>query len=159
MSALKGAYRTAVGLGFIAVLAGATACGQSAPASTPTTTASPSAAPSSTGTPTTAPTTSASATTTQEPAGADASAAQAPADPGDGAVDGPAVAESVSTQLTKIVGRAPDNVTCADLPAKVGAAIRCVLTDGSDKYGVTVTATSVQGSNVAFDIKVDDQPS
>lgn len=34
----------------------------------------------------------------------------------------------------------------------------CTLTDGSDTYGVKVTVTSVDGDNVKFDIKVDDQP-
>ncbi len=65
----------------------------------------------------------------------------------------------MSAQLARVVGRSPDSVTCPDLPAKVGAAIRCELAAAPDRYGVTVTATSVQNSDVKFDIKVDDHPS
>lgn len=50
-----------------------------------------------------------------------------------------------------------DSVVCDDaLRAKVGSTQHCVLTAGSKKYGVTVTATSVDGDNVKFDVKVDD---
>lgn len=39
------------------------------------------------------------------------------------------------------------------------AAIRCTLGDGAESNGVAVTVTSVQGTDVRFGIKVDDQPS
>ena len=51
---------------------------------------------------------------------------------------------AVADQLTKIVGQRPDDVTCPDdLPVVVGASTRCVLTSGATRYGVTVSAASV----------------
>ena len=44
------------------------------------------------------------------------------------------------------------------LPATVGASRRCTLRTGADTYGVTVTVTSVQGTDVKFDIQVDKTP-
>ena len=67
------------------------------------------------------------------------------------------VEKKVSAQLEEQVGRAPDDVTCpGDLTGKVGTTMRCTLTDGSDKVGLTVDVTDVDGSKVGFDIKVDD---
>ena len=75
-------------------------------------------------------------------------------------VDKDAVAEQISEQLTQQVGRAPESVTCpSDLKGEVGATLRCELTDSGDTYGVTATVTKVDGTNVKFDIKVDDEPS
>ncbi|SIO89430.1 DUF4333 domain-containing protein [Nocardiopsis sp. JB363] len=69
------------------------------------------------------------------------------------------VAEQSSAELTEIVGQAPDSFTCAeDLPAQVGAEIRCELMDGPSTYGVTITTTSVNGGNVDWDIQVDETP-
>ncbi|QKW24072.1 DUF4333 domain-containing protein [Kitasatospora sp. NA04385] len=51
-------------------------------------------------------------------------------------------------------------VTCPeDLVGKVGTTMRCRLTaeDGSS-LGLTVTVTSVTGTDVKYDIKVDDLP-
>lgn len=65
----------------------------------------------------------------------------------------------ISDQLEAQVGRAPDSVDCPDsLPAEVGAEIRCTLTADGETYGLTVTATNVDGSDVLFDIVVDDAP-
>ena len=53
----------------------------------------------------------------------------------------------------------PDSVDCPDnLKGEVGATTRCMLKDGDDAYGVNVNVTKVEGTNVNFDIKVDDQP-
>ncbi|RZT88913.1 uncharacterized protein DUF4333 [Pseudonocardia sediminis] len=136
----------------LATLSTTLGCGGPAadPAVAPTSAAPVSAAPAAT----TAPP---ATTPAEDPAGTDATAVEAPLDPGEGSVDGPDVARSVSDQLTKVVGRSPDSVTCPNLLAKVGTAIRCELVDGADRYGVTVT--SVEGTDVAFDIKVDDQVS
>ena len=41
---------------------------------------------------------------------------------------------------------------------EVGATQRCTLKAGADTYGVTVTVTSVQGTDVKFDIQVDQTP-
>lgn len=76
-----------------------------------------------------------------------------------GVVDGPSVAQNVFDQLAATVGQEPDQVQCPDLPAQVGAAIRCELTAGGETYGVTVTTTAVQGDDVSFDIEVDQTPS
>ncbi|WP_280832344.1 DUF4333 domain-containing protein [Mycolicibacterium frederiksbergense] len=69
------------------------------------------------------------------------------------------LADIVKQKLEAQVGAEADSVVCeGNLSAKVGATQRCVLTDGSKKYGVTATATSVDGDNVKFDIDVDDKP-
>ena len=72
-------------------------------------------------------------------------------------VEGKSVAQSVLTQLAAD-GKQVDEVSCPDLPATVGASQRCTLKAGGDTYGVTVTVTSVQGTDVKFDIQVDKTP-
>jgi hypothetical protein len=71
-------------------------------------------------------------------------------------VDGAEVARAVSDQLTATTGAEPDEVSCPDLPAQVGAAVRCDLLAGPETFGVSVTTTSVDGGQVAFDIAVDE---
>ncbi|WP_326660949.1 DUF4333 domain-containing protein [Streptomyces sp. NBC_00385] len=67
------------------------------------------------------------------------------------------VAKQASAALGKQVGREPDDITCEDdLKAEVGATIRCELTDGGKKQGMTVTAKSVDGDKVNMDFKVDE---
>ena len=72
-------------------------------------------------------------------------------------VAGKSVAQSVLAQLAAD-GKQVDEVSCPDLPATVGASQRCTLKAGADTYGVTVTVTSVQGTDVKFDIQVDQTP-
>ncbi|GAA2213831.1 hypothetical protein GCM10009850_092940 [Nonomuraea monospora] len=86
-----------------------------------------------------------------------------PAEPEDtgvsegGAVHKARVAQTISDKLAANAGKRPDRVTCPEhLPARVGATIRCELTAGSDTLGVTVTATSVNGKQVNYNFKVDD---
>jgi hypothetical protein len=75
-------------------------------------------------------------------------------------VDKGELAKEISAQLTKQVGRAPESVECPDdLKGEVGATTRCTLKDGGETYGVGVNVTKVDGSDVKFDLKVDDQPS
>lgn len=75
-------------------------------------------------------------------------------------VDRDDLAQRVSELLEEQVGRAPDSVTCPeDLVGEIGAETQCVLEDGADRYGVEVVVTSVEGTNVGFDIAVDEQPS
>lgn len=70
------------------------------------------------------------------------------------------VAKTISSQLKQEVGRAPESVSCpTDLKGEVGATVRCKLDDDGDTYGVTATVTKVDGTDVRFDIKVDDEPS
>ncbi|WP_304452997.1 DUF4333 domain-containing protein [Nocardiopsis sp. YSL2] len=76
---------------------------------------------------------------------------------GPGAVDAEQVAERSSEILAEQVGETPDEFTCPeDLPAEVGAEIRCELTHGGETLGVTVTTTSVEGGDVQWDVVVDD---
>ncbi|WP_330239271.1 DUF4333 domain-containing protein [Streptomyces sp. NBC_00525] len=75
---------------------------------------------------------------------------------GDKVVKKDEVAEQASAGLEKQVGRAPEDVTCEDdLKAEVGASVRCTLTDGGKKLGMTVTVRSVDGDDVKMDYKVD----
>lgn len=75
------------------------------------------------------------------------------------AVEPDDLAQEVSSQLEATVGQAPDDVTCPEgLDAEVGAETRCTLTDGDATYGVSVTATAVDGDEVTFDIAVDEEP-
>ncbi|OBI52681.1 hypothetical protein A5707_12145 [Mycobacterium kyorinense] len=69
------------------------------------------------------------------------------------------LAATVKEKLEANAGEKADSVVCdGDLPGKVGATQRCVLTDGGTKYRVTVTTTGVDGDNVKFDAVTDDQP-
>lgn len=78
---------------------------------------------------------------------------------GGSGVDRDRVAERTGQVLQERLGQAPDEVTCAeDLPAEVDASIECEVTHGGDTYPVTVTTTSVDGSNVEFEVEVDGQP-
>jgi hypothetical protein len=102
----------------------------------------PAAADTTVSTPTTVPTTAPTAP---------------PSTAGAEVVDGKSVAQSVLLQL-KAEDKQVDEVSCPDLPATVGATQRCTLRAGADTYGVTVTVTSVQGTDVKFDIQVDKTP-
>ncbi|MDA2807632.1 DUF4333 domain-containing protein [Nocardiopsis suaedae] len=86
--------------------------------------------------------------------------AESPEAGGDaGAVPADEVARQASDTLAETVGQTPDSLTCPeDLPAEVGASIRCELTADGQTLGVTVTATAVEGTNVDFDVVVDDVP-
>ncbi|MGQ4272099.1 DUF4333 domain-containing protein [Nocardiopsis changdeensis] len=90
-----------------------------------------------------------------EPAAGDGNSATAV----DGTVPADQVAQKSSEALAAAVGQTPDGFSCLEgLPAQVGAEIRCNLVDGGTNYGVTVTATAVEGDNVSWDVVVDDQP-
>jgi hypothetical protein len=72
-------------------------------------------------------------------------------------VDKNQVASVISDKLTQQVGKKPDSVTCPDnLKGVEGATLRCQLSDNGEKYGITVTVTSVDAGDVNFDFKVDD---
>lgn len=78
---------------------------------------------------------------------------------GTGKVGESEVEQQVKTALTQKVGQAPDSIDCpGDLTGKVGEKMRCVLTDGATKYGVTVTVTSVTDDKALFDAVVDEEP-
>lgn len=86
----------------------------------------------------------------------DSAADVAPSGPA-ATVDGKNVAQSVFDQLVSN-GKQVNQVSCPDLAAQVGASQRCSLTSGTETYGVTVTVTSVAGTDVKFDIQVDQTP-
>lgn len=66
---------------------------------------------------------------------------------------------TITDKLEAQVGQRPDSVSCPDaLKGKVGETVRCTLTSGTTSYGITVTAESVKGKNVQFDIQVDEKP-
>ena len=63
--------------------------------------------------------------------------------------------------LTEIAGRKPDALECPDaLPAEAGSEVRCVLTDGKQRIGVTFTSKGVNENEEKVDIslQVDDKP-
>lgn len=65
---------------------------------------------------------------------------------------------TVSEGIAKASGSKVEKLECPDkLEAKVGANVRCTLTDKGKKYGVTVTVTSVENDTAKYDFKVDDQ--
>ncbi|GAA1468737.1 DUF4333 domain-containing protein [Nocardiopsis exhalans] len=69
------------------------------------------------------------------------------------------VAAESSAMLTQQIGQEPDDLTCEeDLPAEVGAEIRCEIEIEGETIGATATVTEVDGSDVQWDIKVDDTP-
>ncbi|MGQ4486744.1 DUF4333 domain-containing protein [Streptomyces sp. SAS_281] len=76
-----------------------------------------------------------------------------------GSVDQAAVARQGKAALAAQMGKEPDAFSCpGNLPAEVGATVRCRLTHGGTRYGVTVTAKSVVGGKVTMDFKVDGTP-
>jgi Domain of unknown function (DUF4333) len=74
-------------------------------------------------------------------------------------VDKDELAKEISAQFEKQVGRAPESVECPDnLKGDVGATTRCTLDDAGNTYGVDVNVTKVEGTDVRFDLKFDDEP-
>jgi hypothetical protein len=72
-------------------------------------------------------------------------------------VDKSKLEDEISKKLEAQVGTAPDDISCPDdLEGKKGTKMRCTLTAGEDKLGVTVTVTSVDGKQVNFDAEVDE---
>ncbi|GCB49225.1 hypothetical protein SNL152K_6559 [Streptomyces sp. NL15-2K] len=75
----------------------------------------------------------------------------------EGAVHKARVALTISDKIAADTGKRPKRVTCREhLPARVGATIRCDVTTSSDILVVIVTATSVNGNRVSYNLKVDD---
>ena len=65
--------------------------------------------------------------------------------------------KGVSDQLTETVGQKPDKIDCpGDLDAEVGTTMRCTLTAGEDELGLTLEVTKVDGSDIEYDIEVDE---
>ncbi len=63
------------------------------------------------------------------------------------------VAEQITSKMTDAAGNRPNSVTCpGDLPAKVGAQLNCEMKVKDQTFNVNVTVTSVNGSDVKFDM-------
>src|SRR5579884_2965117 len=63
------------------------------------------------------------------------------------------VAGQITAKMTDAAGNKPESVTCPnDLPATVGAQINCEMKVKNRPFNVNVTVTSVDGSNVKFDM-------
>ncbi len=63
------------------------------------------------------------------------------------------VAKQITSKMTDAAGNKPDTVTCpGDLPAKVGAQLNCEMKVKDQTYDVNVTVTSVNGSDVKYDM-------
>ena len=80
---------------------------------------------------------------------------------GAGTVAAGEVTSRAEEVLEAETGGVRPEVSCpADLPAEVGAELRCTATiaGGPDEYGVTVTVTSVEDDQATFDVVVDDDP-
>ncbi|MGW1917406.1 DUF4333 domain-containing protein [Streptomyces sp. NPDC002076] len=71
------------------------------------------------------------------------------------------LATTVSERLAEQSGRPKPHITCPeDLTGKVGSSTRCKLTaDDGSTLGVTITVTSVKGTQVNFGIEADDKAS
>ena|ERR1700752_4047954 len=63
------------------------------------------------------------------------------------------IAKQITSKLTDAAGNKPDAVTCpTDLPAKVGAELNCEMKVKNQTFNINVTVTSVNGSDVKFDM-------
>ena len=69
------------------------------------------------------------------------------------------LAQGISDALRKRTGDKPDAVTCPEsITVRVGENIRCELTRGGARYGVTAAITSKKNTTYTYAIQVDDQP-
>src|ERR1700709_499288 len=63
------------------------------------------------------------------------------------------IAKQITAKMTDAQGAKPDSVSCPDgLKGQVGAQLNCAMKIKGQDYNVNVTATSVKGDNVEFDM-------
>ena len=63
------------------------------------------------------------------------------------------VASQITSKMTDAAGNKPNSVSCpSDLEAKVGTQLNCEMKVKNQTFNVNVTVTSVEGSNVKFDM-------
>jgi hypothetical protein len=63
------------------------------------------------------------------------------------------IAKQITTKMTDAQGNKPDSVSCPDgLKGQVGAQLNCAMKIKGQDYNVNVTATSVKGDDVEFDM-------
>jgi hypothetical protein len=70
------------------------------------------------------------------------------------------LADLVAERMAAVANQPKPDVTCPEaVPAKIGTSTRCTLTaDDGTTLGVTATVTSVEGTNMKFDIQADETP-
>ncbi|WP_051165869.1 DUF4333 domain-containing protein [Amycolatopsis orientalis] len=65
----------------------------------------------------------------------------------------------ISDALQQSIGKRPDTVTCPGaIKAVEGESMRCVLTAGGQKVGLTAKIGAVHGSDVRYNVQVDQKP-
>ncbi|MEU4670593.1 DUF4333 domain-containing protein [Amycolatopsis sp. NPDC023774] len=65
--------------------------------------------------------------------------------------------QGIADALQRSIGQRPDSVTCpGSIDAKVGQQMRCELSAGTTRAGLTATVNTVNGSDVRYSVKVDD---
>ena len=63
------------------------------------------------------------------------------------------IAKQITSKMTDAAGNKPDSVSCPDgLKGQVGAQLNCAMKIKGQDYNVNVTATSVKGDDVQFDM-------
>lgn len=64
----------------------------------------------------------------------------------------------ISQRLAQATGSSAPDVACpSDLPASIGATIRCRVAVDGTSYDVTVTVKSTEGGTAQYDLQVDSQ--
>jgi uncharacterized protein DUF4333 len=72
---------------------------------------------------------------------------------GPGMVSKDDIAKQITDKMTDAAGNKPDSVSCPDgLKAQVGAQLNCAMKIKGEDFNVNVTATSVNGNDVKFDM-------
>ncbi len=72
---------------------------------------------------------------------------------GPGMVSKDDIAKQISSKMTDADGNKPDSVSCPDgLKAQVGSQLNCAMKVKGQDFNVNVTTTSVNGSDVKFDM-------
>lgn len=67
--------------------------------------------------------------------------------------------KGISDALQQSIGTRPDTVACpGPIKAVEGESMRCVLTAGGQKVGLTAKIGAVNGTDVKYNVHVDDKP-
>ena len=67
--------------------------------------------------------------------------------------------QGIADILQQKVGQRPDSVTCpGPVKAVTGQSVRCELTSGTAKYGLTATVNSYQNGKANYSVQVDEKP-
>ncbi|GAA1032533.1 MULTISPECIES: DUF4333 domain-containing protein [Amycolatopsis] len=67
--------------------------------------------------------------------------------------------KGISDALQQSIGKRPDTVACpGPIKAVEGESMRCVLTAGGQKVGLTAKISAVNGTDVKYNVQVDQKP-